>query len=371
MKSTAHNGAFSASSPIYNHSHREWVSVKNAPQNILTKYRFKMASFNMLNQSYMWPQVYDSYVAPLYRSWDYRVKLLSNIVNHESVRSDIMCFQEMETQVYYNYWRPMFNDMGFGSEFIRKTKPVYWEKESENIDGVSIFFNRDKFELIECKKFQISHYFKNEFNNLYNINFDKKVINETFETRNQVCLIMALRHKATQEVVLVANTHLYWKFDDIKLLQTLVVLEALNKFEIKYPGAKTLFSGDFNSKPTSSVYQFLKNNEIPSNNSDIAKYLQKDGINSSSRALRTPVPLSRNVFDEIIQEQGLFTCYTKHLFGIFDYIWFNSSDFHLLKFLSGVDQDYLQSIEGLPNKDYPSDHIPIVAEFAIRSSHRL
>lgn len=319
----------------------------------------------MLNQSYMWPQVYDSYVDPKYRDWEYRLNLLTGIVNNEEIQSDIMCFQEMQTRVYSDVWRPMMRDRGFESCFIRKTRPIYWESErsEDDIDGVSIFYDKKIFEMIDLKKFQISKYFKDEFSNLYDLKLNDSQINTIFNSRNQVGLIVALRHLETNEVILVANTHLYWKYNDIKLLQTMVLLEALQKCKEKFPQAKILFSGDFNSRPNSSVYNFLKNDKIDTSDPDIAKYL----IEKTKKFILNPIELPNNVFDKIIQQDGLFTCYTQHLFGIFDYIWFNDNDFELLRFLSGVDKDYLSKIKGLPNEEFPSDHIPLVAEFAMKT----
>lgn len=341
--------------------HRKWIDLQPTQTTPLS-HRFKMMSFNMLNQSYMWPQVYDSYVDPEFRSWEYRVKLLTGIIQNQEIQSDIMCFQEMETAVYHDFWKPMMNERGFESCFIKKTKPVYWSKESEHIDGVSIFYNTNKFEMIDMKKIQISEYFKKEFDNLYDLKLNESQINNIFNARNQVGLIVALRHKETDQIILVANTHLYWKFNDIKLLQIMVLLEALQKCKVKFPDSKILFSGDFNSRPNSSVYHFLKNDKIDTSDPDISKYL----VERTKKFILNPVEIPNNVFEKIIQQDKLFTCYTEHLFGIFDYIWFNDSDFQLLKFLSGVDKEYLSQIKGLPNEEFPSDHIPLVAEFGIK-----
>ncbi len=341
--------------------HRKWIDLQ--PLKVVPpSQKFKMMSFNMLNQSYMWPQVYDSYVDPEYRSWGYRVKLLTNIINNKEVQSDIMCFQEMETAVYHEFWNPMMQQRGFDSCFIKKTKPVYWDKESNHIDGVSIFYNTKKFELLDMKKFQISKYFKDEFENLYDLKLNDSQINTIFNARNQVGLIVALKHLDTDQIIIVANTHLYWKYNDIKLLQVMVLLEALNKFKNRYPGSKILFSGDFNSRPNSSVYHFLKNDKIDTSDPDISKYLTE----KTKKFILNPVEIPNNVFEKIIQQDKLFTCFTQHLFGIFDYIWFNDNDFQLLKFLSGVDQEYLSKIKGLPNEEFPSDHIPLVAEFELK-----
>jgi mRNA deadenylase 3'-5' endonuclease subunit Ccr4 len=269
----------------------------------------------------------------------------------------------MEGRAFEKIWYPLMRKLGYDGSFIQKGKPNYWAERDDTalIDGVSIFYDTNKFALLECKKFGISDYYNTEFENWYGVDFNHKEISTIFNTRNQVGLIVVLQHYMTNETIIVLNTHLYWKLSDVKLLQTIVLLEALHKIKLKYTNSRVLFTGDFNSRPNSSVYEFLKNDKIESSNKDISQYLS----GSNKEYIANPVETSSNIFDTIIQQDDLFTCYTQHLFGIFDYIWFNSTDFNLVGFLSGVDRDYLKVIQGLPNRDFPSDHIPLVAEFEI------
>lgn len=318
----------------------------------------------MLNQSYMWPQVYDSYVLPKYRSWEYRLPLLAQTIKDDNVVSDIMCFQEMEGASYTSVWKPMMAQMGYDGAFIQKGIPGYWKEEQDTnlIDGVSIFFDTNKFELLDTKKVVISKYFQNEFKNWYGIKLNSNQIDSILSARNQVGLILTLRHKSTGESFIVSNTHLYWKNSEIKLIQAMVLLEAIVMVKEKYPSARVLFAGDFNSEPTSPVYRFLKEDRIEASDPALAPFI----IEEDCKYVINPVGLPRNVFDTIIEQDELFTCYTQHLFGIFDYIWYNPQHLNLLGFLSGVDSDYTNAIEGLPNEFFPSDHIPLVAEFEIK-----
>lgn len=343
--------------------HRHWVSILKKDKQADKHNSLRVLSFNVLNQSYMWPQVYNSYVAKEYRSWDYRLSLLQNTVTNPQFQSGIMCFQEMESKSFKQIWKPMFRQLGYDGEFIRKGTPGYWHdsKDAELIDGVSVFYDKSQFELIECEKFKIADYFNDTFENDYGMAMDRTAIGEILNSKNQVELIMVLRHLFTDKIIVVSNTHLYWKLSDIKLLQLIVILQALNRVQKRYPNSKVLFMGDFNSSPQSSVYKFLKNDKIETCHPDIAPFL----VHPDKEFIENPVRSQSNVFDSIIAENDLFTCFTQHLFGIFDYIWFNSRDFRLTGFLSGVDTSYMKSISGLPNRDYPSDHIPLVAEFEI------
>ncbi|KAH3686524.1 hypothetical protein WICPIJ_002502 [Wickerhamomyces pijperi] len=332
--------------------------------NDLQSRTIRVMSFNMLNQSYLWPQIYNQYVSPLHQSRTYRLDLLQQTIS--ALSSDIMCFQEMELKAYKEIWR---NIPGFGSEYIRKGKPAYWEdkKDLDLIDGVSVFYDLNKFELIDKEMFNL--------NDVVKLNYltggdkdehswlDWSKVRSRFEKRNQVALILALRHKATNEIILVSNTHLYWKFNDIKLLQTILITKALTRWKIRYPFAKILFLGDLNSRPYSSVYNYLKFG-ISKSNQDVSPFLAK---NFQGTVLKNPIHLNSNILQDEVMNDKLFTCFTKTLYGIFDYIWFDSEDFKLVQKLSGIDENYLKGKEGLPDGEYPSDHIPLVAEFVIRN----
>ena len=67
------------------------------------------------------------------------------------------------------------------------------------------------------------------------------------------------------------NTHLYWKYDEVKLLQCLIIMRKLQRVikkllmgveGVTYSNVKILFSGDFNSARDSLVIKFLSGEMI-------------------------------------------------------------------------------------------------------------
>lgn len=58
-----------------------------------------------------------------------------------------------------------------------------------------------------------------------------------------------------------------------------------------------------------------------------------------------------------------FTNYTPGYKGVIDYIWYTANSLSVTNLLGPVDAEYLKSVVGFPNAHYPSDHIPIQAEF--------
>lgn len=343
--------------------------------------RFTMLTYNILSPSYMWPQVY-TYVPEQYKNWQYRHHLLESEL-FQKYKSDIMCLQELTVRDYNGFWKGNFHDKyAMGSEYLSKTAPSYWKGEADQLDGVGIFYNMEKFEFIHSTGIKLSEYLSNfnkhELEFLAKSEMDltdgagnvtgKSNLLEVLESKNQVCLFVSLRHKPTGTAFVVINTHLYWKYDEVKLSQCMIIMRELDKIinKIKENHAKQgrpnqeikiLFTGDLNSTGDSLVINFLK-----------GQILNKNALNMMN-PMRTN--LNHCVYDDIIdQELFDYTCYSGKLKGIFDYIWYHDTDFQLTKILTG--REVTEELErdhqfGLPNAEHPSDHIPLVAEFELLS----
>ncbi|SMN20027.1 similar to Saccharomyces cerevisiae YOL042W NGL1 Putative endonuclease, has a domain similar to a magnesium-dependent endonuclease motif in mRNA deadenylase Ccr4p [Maudiozyma saulgeensis] len=351
----------------------------NVTKNEIDNNRFTMLTYNILSPAYMWPQVY-TYVPEKFKDWRYRHNLLEREL-FQTYKSDIMCLQELTIRDYNNFWKNNFLEKyKMGSEYISKTAPTYWKGEKDQLDGVGIFYNLEKFEFIHSTGIKLSEYLNNF--NKHELGFlAKKQMNLTDGTgkiigqsnlldvltsKNQVCLFVSLRHKPTGTAFVVINTHLYWKYDDVKLSQCMVIMRELDKIinKIKENHAKEgrpdqeikiLFTGDLNSTGDSLVINFLKGQILNTNSLNMLNPMRTN--------------LNHCVYDDIVKENLFdYTCYSGKLKGIFDYIWYHDTDFQLTKILSG--KEVTEELEthhqfGLPNETHPSDHIPLVAEFEL------
>lgn len=338
--------------------------------------KFTLLTYNMLSPHYMWPQVY-TYVPDEYKDWKYRHTLLEKEILNR-YRADIMCLQELTATDYYQYWEPVIDkDLHYGSKFIAKPPPKYWKKEASDMDGVGIFYNLNKFDFISSSTIYLNDligsfdldelsYLKSRIVKLTDGAGNptgEQTLLEVLKSRNQVGLFVSLKHKDTNTIFVVVNTHLYWKYDEVKLTQCLIIMRKLAKI-IKnllvgehgttYNKMKVVFAGDLNSPRDSLVIKFLRGEVVHYENLDILNPLRPY--------------LNRCIFDDIPDNLFDHTCYSGKLKGIFDYIWYHNKDFELTKILTGVDVS--QELEktnqfGLPNGDHPSDHIPVLVEFKI------
>lgn len=337
---------------------------------------FTLLSYNLLSPSYMWPQVY-TYVPEKYKDWNYRHKLLEQELL-DKYRADIMCLQELTSEDYSNFWKKTLQtNMNYGSNYIAKTPPQYWKRPVEQMDGVGIFYNLDKFEFISRSGIYLNQllgvFSNNELEYL-----EKKPVTLTdgagnqvgeqsllqiLKSKNQVALFVSLKHKETGNVFVVINTHLYWKYDDVKLTQCMIIMRELARIIEKHlvglenvtdDKIKILFTGDLNSTSDSLVINFLKGQIVSHDNLNVINPMKPY--------------LEHCVYDDVPEELFTHTCYSGKLKGIFDYIWYHDTDFKLRRILSGREVSHeLAALNqfGLPNENHPSDHIPLFTEFEI------
>lgn len=348
--------------------------------------RLRISSYNILSRHYMWESVY-SYLPLEFINWRHRLERLDRQFEDLSCISDVMCFQEMEYQVYKTHWESKFKALGFSSLFARKPMPGYWTHGANMMDGVSIFYNEDKFELLNYQHINLADHFKSvhEFT-------QTEDTQERLNTRNTVALIAVLKHKLTQETIFLSNTHLYWspKHDDVKFMQTYLVTKLLQRTISRHYKStdeihlaqlirdhkpKIVMVGDFNSEPNSMVYEYLSTGKLDTSKDERWVHNYGPGFTKGDVILN-PLGCFKSPY-KALYDEGIFTktTYTPKFKGIIDYMWFNDGsmdcrmgDENGIKFtkvLGDIDQQYLNQWEGFPNREFPSDHIPIMVELEL------
>lgn len=333
-----------------------------------------VSSYNILSRHYVWEQVYN-HLPNEYTNWSKRFERLNQCFADLSKLSDIMCFQEMEYQIYRDHWKSFLAARNYDSVFQKKPKPAYWKKSTNMMDGVSIFYNREKFELVNYETINFAQHFKNS-----------TIIEQTIDTearlnaRNTVAIIAVLKHKYTNELIFVSNTHLYWNpaHDDVRLMQILLLTNLIKKSAMRVlkitqdelneriknkNGPNIIMAGDFNSSPKSMVYKFMSQGYVIK--PDELNFTQNYGPKVSGKienSLGTFISPYRDLYS-----RGLFTktTFTPNFKEVIDYIWYanNNENIKFTKVLGDIDPNYLKNFQGFPNEEFPSDHIPILSQF--------
>lgn len=343
--------------------YRKWVNLSDKKHK--TSSNISILSYNVLSQHYMWKPVF-GYLNLDYLDWPgYRFPLINKSI--KQFKCDIMCFQELELSVYDKFWSKYFPQAGYDSVYVRKPPPCYWGNlPIKCMDGIAIFVNSERFTILKQETVNYGKYIS-ENPEKFEMTKDLK---ERVVLRNTVGVVVQLLDKITGERIYVTNTHLYWSpaFNDVKVIQTKILLTVVQDFIDKDDrlSPKIIMCGDFNSTPESDVCKLLGAGSVSPKNS--VAFKDKDYGKKFNKEIDSPFKLS-TAYNNLIKDHHLeFTSFTKSLTEILDHIWYSSGNFTVNRVLGEVDKEYCErdDVNGFPNNQFPSDHIPLVAEIGYK-----
>ncbi|KAI8855032.1 Endonuclease/exonuclease/phosphatase [Chytridium lagenaria] len=342
---------------------REWIPLEEDTSVATSGDVFTVMCYNTLCDKYATPQAY-AYTPSWVLNWEYRRELLlHDILNYSA---DILCLQEVEMGQYEDYFSMQLGSLG-------EYEGVFWPKsrartmgdyEKRSVDGCATFFKSNKFTLKEKHliEFQQIAMQRPELRKTEDV-FNRVMV------KDNIAVVVLLESKENNSKLLVANAHLHWdpSYNDVKLVQTAMLVEELQRLSATYSaGSKTpipvLMCGDFNSLPNSGVYEFLSGGSVPQDHSDFGSY---------TYGTYTTEGLSHNLqlksayshVDELD-----FTNFTATFKEVIDYVWYSTPTLSITGLLSNVDKAYVAKSVGFPNAHHPSDHIPLVVSCRWKSN---
>lgn len=314
--------------------------------------------YNILCDKYATSQMF-GYVPSWFLNWEYRKQLIIHEIL--SYDADIVCLQEVESSQFEQYFKPQLRMRGgYDGIFSPKSRAKTMnEWDRTFVDGCAIFFKADRFKLedkllVEFNQMALSRPSLRKHKDVYN-----RVM-----TRDNIALIARLEHKESRQELIVANVHIHWdpSFRDVKLVQTIILIEELEKFSSQHPKAGMIVCGDFNSLPGSGVCSLLETGNLSPDHPDFMTYTYEP---YTSEVTKHNLGL-RNAYGNS-PEPLTFTSYTPMFLGVIDYIWFRPGALSVTGCLSSVPTDYVKQIVGLPSQHLPSDHISLLVEFKIEA----
>lgn len=222
--------------------------------------------------------------------------------------------------------------------------------------------------------------------------------------RDDIAVVAFLEERMTGLRLIVVNAHVFWNpaFKDVKVVQVAILMEQITKLAEQYtkwppcadkelyryangdddqdgepaqghqepaPSAEyssgalipLIMAGDFNSTPESGVYELLAHGALAHSHSDLATRnygeFTRSGMNH---------PFSLKSSYSHIGELS-FTNYVPDFTGVLDYIWYSHNTLSVTGLLGDVDKEYLTRVPGFPNWHFPSDHLALLAQFAVKS----
>mmetsp|Transcript_13707 Transcript_13707/g.18821 ORF Transcript_13707/g.18821 Transcript_13707/m.18821 type:complete len:566 (+) Transcript_13707:94-1791(+) len=349
---------------------------------------FSLMSYNILADLYATSEMYSS--CPKWAlHWDYRKQsILHEIINQHP---DIVCLQEVQSDHYEQFFLPEMQNQGYTAVYKTKTASVY-TGSLYTIDGCATFFRSDRFSLV--KKYEV------EFNKAaLSLSDALSPANQTATLsrllKDNVALIVVLdfikgaeEEGGARQLVCVANTHILAnpELKDVKLWQVHTLLKGLEKIAVS-ANIPMLVTGDFNSVPGSAPHSLLAHGRVEASHPELAtdplgilrpptKLSHQLPLMSAYNSMATP-GLATKLGQEVVESgvcqvdsdhhEPLFTHVGADFTGTLDYIFYTANSLTPTKLLELPDLSQVQ-INGhrMPNTQWPSDHLAIMAEFMFK-----
>ena len=357
--------------------------------------RFKVFSYNILAGSACTTRAY-GYSPAEALSWDYRrEKILEEI---ELQDADIVCLQEIEKEVFDEYFSFKLAYKGYKGIFWSRTRAkTMAEKDRKNVDGCATFYKSTKFILLDKHGIE----FATTAVNRPDMKLQRDMFNRMMP-RDHIGLVTFFENRLTGSRMMVANTHIFWDpaYADVKLIQVAILMQMLNKAAEKYykwpactnkkeytitdsdavtepvlepaPSreytSKTqlplVICSDLNSTIESGVYELLSKGSVKADHRELKGFEYGD---FTKHGIEHPFQI-RSAYTNLDKTPDAlpFTNYTPGFRGVIDHIWYSTNALENVALLGPVDPDYMRKVPGFPNYHFPSDHISLVAEFSVK-----
>lgn len=224
--------------------------------------------------------------------------------------------------------------------------------------------------------------------------------------KDNIAIVSFFENRLSGSRLIIVNAHLHWdhEYKDVKVVQVAVLLDQIQRLAETYkswpplkesekklfryangdspsdsdasprdePAPKPsqsytdalaiplIFTGDFNSLPTSGPYELISRGELPPNHEDLENRnygsYTKDGI-------KHPFHFE-SAYTKI--DDLPFTNYVSNFQGVVDYIWYAKNTLSVRGLLGQLDPEYIERVPGFPNVHFPSDHLALMAEFGVK-----
>ncbi|CAJ0920094.1 unnamed protein product, partial [Mesorhabditis belari] len=350
--------------------------------------RIRLCSYNVLCQStaestmYLYPHM-KSAKHQWKMGWANRSKHLKTELG--KLNADVFGLQEVEADKIETFYEPVFKNLGYTTFYKKKT--------GEFVDGCLLAFRTSRFAI---KKYEEVEYFLGEMMDRHQI--------------GQICIVTDTQ---SGQDLCFANTHLLFneKRGDIKLGQLAILFAGIHKLMNDYGKDVPVFiTGDFNIQPLSPIYRFITRARVHVANLSRHELSGQIKCGSSPAIAKTTIlPVSCGVtrhstyasknslpdgewehpfmlasaYDHLAPdgEEAVSTYHTGS--GNPDFIFYSVDNvqsindekvevkemekIQLVTRLTLPSKNFLQRTLGCwPNLYVPSDHIPLLAEFAIK-----
>ncbi len=323
--------------------------------------RFRVVSYNLLAEIYATQQVYpqcDFWAL----NWKYRrTNLVRELVESQG---DILCLQEVQADTFRNFIEPILVENGYKGNYKSKTRESMGMVGK--VDGCAIFWRETKFQLLESYAIEFNDCVHRTAENMgLSIAKDQQYLHRLCKDNiAQIAVLEAVKqpHSMAHTCLCVVNTHLYSNPDcpDVKLWQTQALLQEVEHFSA-LRGLPLVICGDFNSEPTSAVYELLEKSGVNPNHPD----LRSDPYSVLPNASELVHGLHlQSAYSYVLGAEPPYTNYTEMFKGTLDYIWCTTPLLRPLAVTNvPTEEEIHRGGKSMPNVQASSDHVLLSVDF--------
>eukprot|EP00835_Amoeboradix_gromovi_P004015 NODE_291_length_11621_cov_0.390557.p1 type:complete len:486 gc:universal NODE_291_length_11621_cov_0.390557:780-2237(+) len=307
---------------------------------------FTILSYNILAQKYARPKLY-GYTPNWALDWMYRRdKIMSELSLY---KPDIICLQEVEHGEFDSYFSPKLanlSSVSYKGVFFQKSRAkTMSDVDKKSVDGCAIFARMDKFDiqsqhLLEFNELALKQHYLDKTDSLFT----------RLMQRDNIAVVAMLRHRHTHIPLWVVNCHIHWdpNFNDVKILQTAIMLEEVAKLVGNHP---LIICGDFNSTPDSAVVTLMTEKKLSGEHPELLGIDYGESL--KTHGLKNRLQSLSNAYEHNILP---FTNYTPGFKGVIDYIFYSDRLLQVCETLGGIGKEYYSKYVGFPNAHLPSEY---------------
>ncbi|VDM47289.1 unnamed protein product [Toxocara canis] len=375
---------------------------------------FTILSYNVLCEEYTTSELY-SYCPQWALKWQYRKEVILREIRE--YQADIILLQEVETEQFWTLFQPELRMVGYAGIFSPKARAyTVNEDASKHVDGCAIFWKEDKCSIAQA--YAANDHNRFEKDRTYQIGFPQLAMQNacgSIDMLNRVvpkdnialCAVLRIKkgiypqsslalssltnlhfvqRKCSVELfknltyilgsemlaesenfvgrpLILCTTHIHWnpKNCDVKLVQSMLLAQEVGKIlaEVR-------------------VYEFFSKGAVAKDHPDLKQFRDADclthlnavGEVADHKFYASGLHL-KSAFDITDTHRMHFTNYTEKFSGMIDHMFFTPQSLLRLGLLGPLDDAWIRdnNIFGFPHPHIPSDHIPIMAQFALISNN--
>ena len=213
----------------------------------VTKYYIRVMNYNILSPNLFYNSVRLEEEKEEIYEWSYRSNLIIKMIKNLEI--DIICFEELEEEDNENFINKL-KELNYSYKFKKRPK----HGKEIHIEGCGIFYNINKFELIES--FELEYFCKDSV--IYN--------------KDNIAIFTLLKSKIKynnlkdNDLLLITCSHILFNDNrgDIKLAQIYQLQKTFSLIKKKYKefNIRIIFCCDLNSTENSKIYEYLTNKSL-------------------------------------------------------------------------------------------------------------